>query len=66
LLTGNASALEVYFNQEYIGKLGGIGEVKKIDFTAAGLVPPTPEVAPTLTPTPNQATQQAADAASRQ
>ncbi len=29
LLTGNASALEVYFNQEYIGKLGGIGEVKR-------------------------------------
>jgi cytoskeleton protein RodZ len=66
LLTGNASALEVYFNQEYIGKLGGIGEVKKIDFTTAGLVTPTPEVTPTLTPTPNQATQQAADAASRQ
>jgi cytoskeleton protein RodZ len=66
LLTGNASALEVYFNQEYIGKLGGIGEVKKIDFTTAGLVTPTPEVTPTLTPTPNLATQQAADAASRQ
>jgi hypothetical protein len=46
--------------------LGGIGEVKKIDFTIAGLVTPTPEVTPTLTPTPNLATQQAADAASRQ
>ncbi len=66
LLTGNASALEVYFNQEYIGKLGGIGEVKKIDFTAAGLVTPTPDVALTPPPTPNLATQQAADAASRQ
>jgi hypothetical protein len=37
LLTGNASALEVYFNQKYIGKLGGVGEVRTIDFTLSGL-----------------------------
>jgi len=66
LLTGNASALEVYFNQEYIGQLGGVGEVKKIDFTLQGLSTPTPAATRMPTATPNMATQQAADAASRQ
>ncbi len=66
LLTGNASALEVYFNQEFIGKLGGVGEVKSITFTLEGLSTPTPRVTATPTLTPNAATQQAADAASRQ
>ncbi len=66
LLTGNASALEVYFNQQYVGKLGGVGEVKSIDFTLKGLITPTPQNKTTVTPTPNLATQQAEEAASKQ
>ena len=50
LLTGNASALEVYFNQDYVGNLGDVGEVVNFDFTLDGLITPTP--AATLTPTP--------------
>jgi cytoskeletal protein RodZ len=50
LLTGNAYALEVYFNQEYLGNLGDVGEVVDIDFTLAGLITPIPRA--TLTPTP--------------
>jgi cytoskeletal protein RodZ len=49
LLTGNASALEVYFNQDYVGNLGDVGEVINIDFTLDGLITPTP--AATQTPT---------------
>lgn len=54
LLTGNAAALEVYFNQEYLGKLGRVGEVSNINFTLAGLITPTPMA--TFTPTPALAT----------
>lgn len=49
LLTGNASALEIYFNQEYLGKLGDVGEVKDFRFSLSGLTTPTP--AATQTPT---------------
>ncbi len=54
LVTGNGSALEVYFNQEYLGKLGEIGEVINLDFTLEGLSIPEPTITPTptLTPTP--------------
>ena len=48
LLTGNAYALEVYFNQEYLGNLGDVGEVVSIDFTLEGLETPPPT--PTSTP----------------
>jgi cytoskeleton protein RodZ len=50
LLTGNAEALEVYFNQNYIGSLGDVGQVVNIDFTLNGLITPTPKA--TFTPTP--------------
>ena len=50
LLTGNAAGLEVYFNQEYLGSMGSVGEVVDVDFTLAGLITPTPES--TRTPTP--------------
>jgi cytoskeleton protein RodZ len=66
LLTGNASALEVYFNQQYVGKLGGVGEVRSVDFTLQGLITPTPQAKSTATPEPNLATQQAEEAASKQ
>ena len=49
LLTGNAAALEVYFNQDYVGNLGDVGQVVNIDFTLDGLITPTP--AATATPT---------------
>ena len=51
LVTGNGSALEVYFNQEYLGDLGNVGEVVDIAFSLQGLSTPTPK--PTLTPTPD-------------
>lgn len=50
LLTGNGAALEVYFNQEYLGKLGAVGEVVDLRFSLQGLQTPTPR--PQLTPTP--------------
>ncbi|BBB49399.1 helix-turn-helix domain-containing protein [Pelolinea submarina] len=58
LLTGNASALEVYFNQDYVGNLGDVGEVVNIDFTLDGLITPTP--AATQTPTLELPTSEAA------
>lgn len=42
LLTGNGAALEVYFNQEYLGELGRLGEVVQLSFSADGLSAPTP------------------------
>ncbi|MGV8025516.1 MAG: helix-turn-helix domain-containing protein [Anaerolineaceae bacterium] len=60
LLTGNGAALEVYFNQEYLGNLGKLGEVVNLNFSAAGLSIPTPTITPTilpsLTPTPSLTT----------
>ncbi len=47
LLTGNGAALEVYFNQEYLGELGSIGEVVRLAFSLDGLIAPTPTVEPT-------------------
>ena len=49
LVTGNGAALEVYFNQEYLGNLGKVGEVVEITFSLQGLSTATPE--PTSTPT---------------
>ena len=49
LLTGSGAALEVYFNQEYLGNLGRVGEVVNLRFTLEGLASPTPT--PQLTPT---------------
>lgn len=52
LLTGNGAALEVYFNQEYLGALGNVGEVVNITFSLEGLSTPTPKSTPTPTPEP--------------
>lgn len=51
LLTGNGAALEAYFNQEYLGNLGDMGEVINLDFSAAGLTIPTLTITPTVLPT---------------
>ena len=50
LLTGNGAALEVYFNQEYLGDMGNVGAVANLIFSSQGLSTPTP--APTATETP--------------
>ena len=52
LLTGNAAALEVYFNQEAIGNLGADSQVVSLMFTLdQGFVTPTPQFSPTPTNT---------------
>jgi len=48
LVSGNGAALEVYFNQEYLGNLGSVGEVINLSFSRQGLSTSTPE--PTSTP----------------
>ena len=53
ILTGNAGALQIYFNDQDIGSAGLIGEVETLTFTESGLVRPTP----TITPTPTQTLQ---------
>jgi len=47
---GNAAALEVYFNQDYLGDLGGVGDVVRINFAPQGLSTPTPAATQTATP----------------
>lgn len=49
LLTGNAAALQVVYNQNNLGTLGTTGEVVNITFTREGTVVPT--AVPTMTPT---------------
>jgi hypothetical protein len=62
--TGNAAALQVYFNQQDQGILGQFGEVIERAYSPSGPVQPTamptplptstspPEATPTPTPTP--------------
>ncbi len=52
LVTGNGAALEVYFNQEYLGGLGKVGEVVNITFSLQGLSTPAPKPTPTPTLAP--------------
>lgn len=54
LLTGDASAIQVIFNQEDLGVLGSIGQVLNLNFTINGVITPTPQftATPTLTPIP--------------
>jgi cytoskeletal protein RodZ len=52
LLTGDGSALRVYFNQQDLGILGSFGEVVERVFTLTGVEIPTPAVPPTNTPAP--------------
>ena len=55
LITGNGAALEVYFNQEYLGNLGGVGEVINMTFSLQGLSTLTPKPTPTPTVEPAHA-----------
>lgn len=60
LLTGDASAVQVIYNQEDQGVLGSAGQVVLIDYTIDGVINPTPRFsatptitqAPTYTPQP--------------
>lgn len=53
ILTGNAAALDIYFNQTQLGPIGATGEVKSLLFTVSdGIITPTPLFTATLTITP--------------
>ncbi|MDX1437045.1 MAG: DUF4115 domain-containing protein [Anaerolineales bacterium] len=52
ILTGNGVALEVYYNQQNIGRLGFYGEVVHRVFAEGGIFTPTPTNSPTPTATP--------------
>jgi hypothetical protein len=54
LLTGNGAALQVFFNQREIGRLGIYGEVVHTIFTLEGILQPTPTITPTSTPGPEE------------
>jgi cytoskeletal protein RodZ len=56
LLTGDGSALRVYFNQQDLGILGSFGEVIERVFTLTGVQVPTPAVPATSTPAPSSTT----------
>ncbi len=54
ILTGNAGALQVFFNQEDLGILGLKNQVLQITFNEGGLV--KPRIEPSKTPTPQPTT----------
>jgi len=51
LLTGNAAALQVYFNQTDLGILGVVGQAMGLNFTKNGMQTPTPIFTATATQT---------------
>ena len=53
LLTGSAAAIQVFFNQQDLGVLGLVGQVKSYIFSSDGAVTPTP----LFTATPTRTTQ---------
>jgi hypothetical protein len=65
LLTGNAAALKIYYNQQDLGVLGEVGEVLNVSFTTSGMSIPTPKTppTPTMTPVPPTATPEPTSAA---
>ena len=50
VLTGNAAALQIFFNEQDLGSLGILGEVIDLVFTRDGVVVPTTTPTPTLSP----------------
>jgi cytoskeletal protein RodZ len=52
LVTGNAAALAVFYNQMDLGSLGGVGQVARLQFTQAGIITPTSQFSPTPSLTP--------------
>ncbi len=51
LLTGDGSAIQVIYNQEDMGVLGGSGQVVDISYTLDGAITPTPRFTSTPTAT---------------
>jgi hypothetical protein len=56
IITGNGAALQVFYNQRDLGRLGIYGEVVDRIFTLEGELLPTPTITPTPTATANPAT----------
>lgn len=56
ILTGNAAALQVFFNQADLGVLGLTGQVVGMVFSPEGAMTPTPAASPTPQPRPETAT----------
>lgn len=52
LLTGNAAALHIFYNERDMGLLGVFGEVVNVIYTEQGATLPTPTTVPTATTTP--------------
>ena len=52
LLTGDGAGIQVYFNQQNLGLLGGFGEIVNRIFTIEGVQTATPSVLPTSTTVP--------------
>jgi cytoskeleton protein RodZ len=53
ILTGNAGAIQIFFNDQDLGSMGLIGQIANLVFTREGLLLPTA----TVTPTPTEAPQ---------
>ena len=49
LETGNGAALQVYFNQKDLGRMGIVGQVVNLIFSQGGMVTPTASFSPTPT-----------------
>jgi cytoskeleton protein RodZ len=58
LLTGDGIGIQVYFNQQDLGLLGGYGEVVERIFSIEGVQTATPAFPPTRTPAPTTTTTQ--------
>jgi cytoskeleton protein RodZ len=57
LTTGNAAALQVFYNQEDLGILGSLGQVVRLVFVPGGMTTPTSAATATASPTlPSTAT----------
>jgi len=52
ILTGNAGAIQILFNDQDLGSMGLIGQVSNLIFTRDGLLLPTATITPTPTETP--------------
>lgn len=52
ILTGNAAALQIFFNQQDLGLMGLFGEVSNRIYTREGMLTPTPTITPTPSATP--------------
>jgi cytoskeleton protein RodZ len=55
ILTGNAAALQIFFNQQDLGPLGLFGQVVSRQYTRQGVLVPTPTITftPSITPRPS-------------